>query len=82
MALPPLPEVRYVTTEAAMTALESLASDIPQLRALAHDWFPDLDEFDRRAVAERLAVGLTGLRGLLDARRQRMIKSGDIVMPS
>lgn len=81
MARPPLDEVRYVTTEAAQQALEAMAADTPALRALAHDWFPDSDEFDIRWIAGGLSMGLTAMRGLLENRRQRMIKEGRTVMP-
>lgn len=82
MARPTTAQLRYVVTEAAQQALEQMAGDQQALRALAHDWFPDADEFDIRWAAEGLRVGLDGMRGLLEARRQRMIESGRTAMPS
>lgn len=82
MARPEMKRLRYVTTEAAQLALEQMAGDPAALRALAHDWFPDADEFDLRWVAEQLATGLNGMRGLLENRRQRLIKEGQMEMPS
>ena len=81
MARPTLDQLRYVTTEAAQQALEQMAGDPAALRALAHDWFPDADEFDLRWCAEGLASGLTGMRGLLENRRQRLIREGRMEMP-
>ena len=44
MARPSMEKLRYVTTEAALQALEQMAGDPASLRALAHDWFPDADD--------------------------------------
>lgn len=81
MSRPSMEHLRYVTTEAAMDAIEQMSRDPKALRALAHDWFPDADEFDLRWIAEGLASGLNGMRGLLENRRQRLIKEGRMGMP-
>jgi len=82
VARPTTEELRYVVTEAAQQAIENLAGDPAALKALAHDWFPDADEFDLRWAAEGIKVGLDAMRGLLEARRQRMIKDGRTRMPT
>jgi hypothetical protein len=82
VARPTTEQLRYVVTEAAQQAIEELAGDQKALRALAHDWFPEADEFDLRWAAEGIATGLTAMRGLLEARRLRMIEDGRTVMPT
>lgn len=81
MARPTTEQLRYVVTEAAQLALERMAADEATLRALAHDWFPDADEFDLRWAAGGMKLGLDAMRGLLETRRANMIKSGRTVMP-
>ena len=81
MARPSTEELRYVVTEAAQQAMEKMAQDVPGLRALLRDWFPEIDEFDLRWATEGCATGLMAMRGLLESRRQKMIESGRTAMP-
>lgn len=76
MAMPSVEEVRYVVTSVVLQALDELAEDQPGLKLAAHDWFPDADEFDRRKIAEWLKVGIAGMCGLIEKRRQGMIETG------
>lgn len=76
MAKPSVEEARYVVTSVVLAALDELAEDHHGLKMAAQDWFPDADEFDRREIAAWLAVGVRGMSGLIEKRRQGMIESG------
>lgn len=79
MAMPTVEEVRYVVTAHILTLLDEAAEDEVGLKLVAHDWFPDADEFDRREIAKWLKVGIEGMGGLLEKRRQGMIEKGRTV---
>jgi hypothetical protein len=76
VGMPSVEEVRYVVTAHVLTLLDEAAEDTVGLKLVAHDWFPDADEFDRRKIAEWLKIGVEGMAGLIEKRRQGMIESG------
>lgn len=79
MAMPTVEEVRYAVTSVVLQALDELAEDKQGLMIAAHDWFPDADHFDHRKIADWLKVGVEGMAGLIEKRRQGMIESGRTV---
>lgn len=76
MGMPTVEQVRYVVTSVILQTLDELAEDTLTLRIAAADWFPDADEFDKREIVKWLKVGVDGMSGLIEKRRQGMIEKG------
>ncbi len=76
MAKPTVEELRYVVTAHILNLLDEAAEDRESLILAAQDWFPNLDHFDHREIADALKIGVQGMAGLLEKRRRGMIEKG------
>jgi hypothetical protein len=72
-------EIRWVASQMAARMLTNAAEENQRtrLKQAVRDWAPDVDEFERRRVADAVASAFKGLANLLDDRLLRLINKGE-----
>lgn len=72
-------EIRWVASKMAAKMLTQAAdaSQRERLKRAVADWAPDVDEFERRRLADLVARSFLGLANLVDDRLLRLITKGE-----
>lgn len=76
MKKPSSETLRWLAAELAMREIEAMTSRTDNLKAMAGDWFPDADEFDRRELAAALKKELGQLMQAMHTRSTRLVGEG------